>query len=400
LKNSNMSGIPTFFIFGVARSGTNLVARMLDANPHSTVALDPLLPLFRAWRNQVVDQSRPLLKHPWNPQSSLQDYYFAEDGAVLLRAVLEADPTLSLTAGTLANLLPSVMDRAALESPVLAEAFSKWSGGTWKELLDSAMTLIANTAIKSGKQIKAAGVKEVWTIEFVRALAKALPDARFIVLHRDPRGVMASQMAMAKKDPTQAAHSISYMRHWRKHVTLARMFNADDALKDRILQVRYEDILKAPAYWAEKLAAFVGLEFEPAMLHPGKEQGWESNSSFTSARSEVDAQAAERWREKLPAHVIAVVEFHCGIEMRSLGYELIRPNPGELDAAVLRGIEESHASPGKWRSDSGDQDNDLAWECLRWQIAACETASIPQTLSERCFLAPVPHADHQNSKNQ
>lgn len=374
-----------FFIFGVARSGTNLVARMIDAHPRATVALDPLLPLFRAWRNQLATASARSLKSPWNPQSPLQDYYFAEDGTALLRMILDADANQPLPKGVLESLLPAVRDRAALESPELSAAFHSWSGDTWTELLQSTLSIIGG----AGKTVDAVGVKEVWTIEFLPALARALPEARFIILHRDPRGVVASQMAMARKDPTQAAHSISYMRHWRKHVTLARKFARSSTIAGRLLEVRYEDILRSPEAHARRLAEFLNLEFQPGMLQPGKDQGWESNSSFTSANGGVDARAAGRWRENLPSHLIAAVEFHCGIEMKSLGYEPTRPRPDQLDADVLRGIAESNASPGKWRSDSGDADDDLAWECLRWQIAACESPTMPQRLLERCFLDPA-----------
>ncbi len=378
-----------FFIFGVARSGTNLVARMLDEHPHATVALDPLLPLFRAWRNQAIAQSSPSLKHEWSPQSPLQDYYFAEDGAAFLDSVLSADDTAIVPEDLLEALLPAVEARAALESPGLAEAFAKWRGGTWRELLADSLRLICEAAERTGKHIQAVGIKEVWTIEFLRALSRAVPEARFIILHRDPRGVVASQMAMAKKDPTQAAHSISYMRHWRKHAALGKMFARDAALAEKVLEVRYEDILKSPMENTEQLAAFVGLNFHPSMLQPGKEHGWESNSSFSSASGGVDAQAADRWREKLPAHVIAAIEFHCGIEMHTLGYKPMRTDPGRLDADVLCGIDEAHASPGKWRSDSDDEEADLAWECLRWQLASSASPPVPQNLFKRCFLVPA-----------
>lgn len=374
-----------FFIFGVARSGTNLVARMFDEHPNATVALDPLLPMFRAWRNQAVAQSSPSLKHKWSPQSPLQDYYFTEDGAALLDAVLSADDTAKVPKAVLQTLVSAVEARAALESPDLAMAFAKWHGGTWRDLLSSALRLTREVAEGAGKHIQAVGSKEVWTIEFLCALSRAVPEGRFIILHRDPRGVVASQMAMAKKDPTQAAHSISYMRHWRKHVALARMFARDAALAGKLLEVRYEDILKSPKEAAEQLATFVGLNFHPSMLQPGKEHGWESNSSFSSASGGVDAQAADRWRKKLPLHVIAAVEFHCGIEMQTLGYELTRTDPGRLDVDVLRGISEAHASPGKWRSDSGDEAADLAWECLRWQLT--EMKLCDQALAKRCFLS-------------
>ena len=47
------------FVLGLARSGTNLLARILDRHPQVCVALDPLMPVFRALRNAVIPSSPP-----------------------------------------------------------------------------------------------------------------------------------------------------------------------------------------------------------------------------------------------------------------------------------------------------------------------------------------------------
>ena len=73
-------------------------------------------------------------------------------------------------------------------------------------------------------------------------LARAFPDARIIVIERDPRAILASLAAMAERDVTQAAHVVSYLRHWRKNVVLARRFERDPALEGRLLRLAYEEL--------------------------------------------------------------------------------------------------------------------------------------------------------------
>lgn len=186
------------FIFGVARSGTNLLTHALDAHPYCTIALDPLMPLFKAWRNAIARQQTDRLYRPFDPSSAFQDYYFDADGAALLDAMLGADAGLPLSATT--QLQEAVRARAALESPELAAAFSGWSGETVAELFDAALAIIADQARACGKHdLAVAGIKELWTVEFALPLARAFPDARFLIIHRDPRAVVASLVAMMRK---------------------------------------------------------------------------------------------------------------------------------------------------------------------------------------------------------
>ena len=74
-----------FFVFGIARSGTNLLARMIDRHPAAVCALDPLLPYFKFLRNGIVDLHAPAaLRETFSPNAPLQDYYFQACGPALL----------------------------------------------------------------------------------------------------------------------------------------------------------------------------------------------------------------------------------------------------------------------------------------------------------------------------
>ena len=139
------------FVFGVARSGTNLVARMLSAHPEVAVALDPLMPLFRAWRNAVLtDAKRGEAARCFDTASSFQDYYFDPAGAAMLDAILDARMDYRVTPDALVPLREGVMRRAALEMPALAKTFAGWSGDTIRALFDAALGLIAAHIAKTG----------------------------------------------------------------------------------------------------------------------------------------------------------------------------------------------------------------------------------------------------------
>jgi hypothetical protein len=373
------------FVFGIARSGTNLIARMLDAHPRIAVALDPLMPLFRIWRNRVVAETAPeSVVARFDFGASFHDYYFAEDGPALLDVALSASTDISVPHENLLALRDAVRDRAALEAVALAEQFVDWRGDRIIDLFNAAFAIIgAHRASRGAGDLAWVGIKELWTVEYAAALARAFTSARFILIHRDPRAVVASLTEMARRDESQAAHLVSYMRHWRKHVALAERFARTPAFAGRVLVVRYEDVVATPQTYAEELAAFLGMPFSEAMLRPGGD--WYGNSSFGPNRNPIDRRNLDRWRSILSSAMISTVEFHCAPEMRILGYDLVVER-NALNPAVAAEVSSSHRAPGKWRSDGGDPGDHLAWEVLRHHLLSSGAENWPEDMVRRCFL--------------
>lgn len=69
------------FVFGLARTGTNLLAGMLNAHGSVVLELDPLLPFLKASRNAIVQTCAPeSVADRFDPLAPFQDYYFDPDG--------------------------------------------------------------------------------------------------------------------------------------------------------------------------------------------------------------------------------------------------------------------------------------------------------------------------------
>lgn len=367
------------FIFGLARSGTNLLARMLDGHPQVAVGLDPLLPLFSGLRNALIAAHAPgPVRLGFSPAAPFQDYYFHSDGPALLDTILCATTAdLPVSAGELANLRKQVADRAVLESPTLGASMAKLDGASYAALLAQGIDIVAQT--KPG--VSWAGSKEVWVLEFVPLLASIFPDARFYAIERDPRAIVSSLLAMAANDPSQAAHAPSYMRHWRKQVALTRRFEKAPELASRFRTVSYEHLAAAPEQGARELCAELELAFSPLMLELSAD-GWEGNSSYEQQGRDVYSGSMERWRQTLPQRVVEAVDFHCGPEMALTPY---RPASEPVPAGVLGYVEESGRAPGSWRSDSGDALSDFGGELARHALLAGGGAA-DGPLVRRCFL--------------
>lgn len=366
------------FVFGVARSGTNLLARMLDRHPAVTVALDPFLPLFRALRNTLVATQAPVaLRQRFSPAAPFQDYYFDADGPALLDLMLAAHAGVALDQGGLSALREQAAARAALESPELGTLMGKLSGGDYGQLLRSGLDIVAG--LKPG--VRWAGSKEVWVLEFLPMLARLFPDAHFLALERDPRAIVASLLAMAAKDPTQAAHAPSYLRHWRKQVALTHRFEHDPLLAGRFRKLSFERLATEPEEQARMLCNDLGLEFTPEMLRLSAD-GWQGNSSFDHGGRDIHAETVDRWRQMLPPPMVQTADYLCGPEMRLTPYQPAdTPDP----AAVLTALREAGGNAGSWRSDSGDLLHDFGGEMVRqWLCSTNEFAG--DDFIRKCFL--------------
>lgn len=374
------------FVFGIARGGTNLLARMVDAHPVAAVALDPFMPLFRFWRNAAVEAVKSRLLRPRSPSEPFQDGYFDPDGPTLIEALLSADSDTLIPPSIYTDLRASIAERAALEAPDLAARLGMIEGSTIAGMFRSGLSIIDEAARAGGKtDLLIAGAKEVWTADFIPGLARGIPGARFALIHRDPRAIVLSLQTLGEKDESQKAHAVSYMRHWRKQVALAQRFAADPVLKDRLFVTTFERLCSAPESEARRLCLMLGIDFDAAMLRPGEASGWTGNSSFGQNLEPIDPVAADRWRRRIAPEVRAAVEFHCAPEMRALGYD-VPADAEELTETIAKAVFGFHADPGKWRSDSGDPAGDLAWEVLRHRVIKAPSAGWPEELRSRCML--------------
>lgn len=367
------------FVLGLARSGTNLLARMLDRHPAIRVALDPLMPILRSLRNALTHANADVEHRVgFRPTLPFQDHYFDRNGPPLLNALLSGTASIPLASEELDELRAAVQARAALEDPALGSALRNIAGTEYRELIRSALSVV-RTQRPGASWV---GCKEVWMFDFVPALARAFPDAQFYAIDRDPRAIVSSLVAMAERDPSQAAHPPSYMRHWRKSVALSLRYRSDQALASRFRTIRYEDLVANPEPEARRICGELSLEFDPRMLALSAD-GWSGNSSFDHAGRDVYNASTDRWRGSLAADVVRTTDFLCGPEMALAGYPA-DPDAG-LDTQVLGYLARAGRAPGSWRSDSGDLLLDVSGELLRHSLLG-HIGSVDVEMLRRCFL--------------
>ena len=370
------------FIFGIARSGTNLLCRMLNRHPAVELALDPFMPLFKSLRNRIVEEcSDAQLKGTFDPRSAFEDYYFNPRGAATIDLLAAATPDYPFREGDEAELRNAVAARANLESPALAGRLMQATGADYRTFLESALDIIAQS--NEGADNLWCGSKEVWTVDFLPLLARMYPAARFFVIERDPRAIVASLLEMARKDSSQSAHFVSYARHWRKFVVQSRALASVPEIADRVRIVTYEDLVSRPEDEAQRICAQLALDFVPEMLDVSAE-GWIGNSSY-GGNDGIYGLSLGQWRETLSHEVMQAIEFYCAPEMTLTAYVPLTDAAGRITPALLRTVRDAANSSGSWRSDSGQATNDMGGELMRYALLDSPDDFDDQIVRE-CFL--------------
>src|SRR5262249_18804255 len=277
-----------------------------------------------------------------------------------------------------ADLLPGLVDLAGAE--------------TCRETMQRILALVGRGYEHEAKFV---GLIDTWIIDLLPALARAFPDARFLIVIRDPRGLVASALKFLDIDPAQVGHVLSILRQWRKYVVLAHGFQAQVLFAGRVKFVRYEDEVSEPERFAHGLCDFLDVRYHPAMidfsLYKDQARGrkWQGNSAFEAEFQRIDPGPAQRWRQTLPPEALAAIEFCCGPDMEVCGYvpdnsfDRLTDNP--LPFAFLA---EDGRRDHAWRTGTGDAETEYGQEVLRRKLLVhCVRPS--DDAIRRAFLSPA-----------
>jgi len=273
--------VAPFFIVGSSRSGSTLLRLMLAS--HSRIAIPSetwyLIPLLEAF-----PFDRPLVQSEVSAAVSMMtDHYTWRDMG--LDAGEFRHRAASLSEARLRDLV-EIVYRWHME----AEGKSRW------------------------------GDKTPAYIEIIPALAAMFGDAKFIHLIRDGRDVAKSFQRQGWHGPWMHG----YTREWLRAAELDRTLSTTP-LNERILRVRYEDLVLYPEATLRRVCAFIGERFEDRMLSwhekvdaaiPDREKSFHS-----SLGRDVNPADVARWKREMTPREVFVAEALIGAQLSRFGYE-------------------------------------------------------------------------------
>jgi hypothetical protein len=172
-------------------------------------------------------------------------------------------------------------------------------------------------------------------IFYAPTLLREFESAPLIHIVRDPRATVASVLPL-DWGPASARDGA---RWWLSR--LGAGLATEAAFPDRVLRLRYEDLVREPRATLESLCLWAGLRFEPAMLGAAAAQvPAYTRSQHRLVAAAPDPSRAEGWRRSLTPRQIATIEGELGEVQAMLGYAPTAAGPalaGQRGARELAG---------------------------------------------------------------
>jgi hypothetical protein len=310
------------FVVGAPRSGTSLLARMLDAHP--AIGLADELCFF-----DIVLGAR----------REVPELDSAERIARFLELLPKMDHVRYWADG--ATLIEAAAERLRADPRPCYAAF-------YRHLMECRAAALGKRRF---------GEKTPWNVRHLEALEALFPNARFLHIVRDPRAVVASK----RKLPRTSRDVVTNAVKWSIDVAAAGRYREGSPDRAaRLLEIRYEDLVRSPEAVLRRVIDFLGEPFDPAMLafaEAGalafKDQPWREG-----VRRPLFDSSLETWRGELSPAQLWLVQWLTRTSMARYGYAA-EPVPLrarlELPLQVLREL-------GAWLAFKRDETRHRAAE--------------------------------------
>jgi len=309
------------FIAGQAKSGTTLLAALLDNHPQLLV-----LPEETAYFPTV------LTKYGARGRRAQFDYLTRRSRSNVLFSVPALRGQRDYADFPRAELLET-FERAAFD-PMKAD----------RELLAVMAESYAATIRRPLPQIERWVERTPANRNYISEILSRFPQAKLLVTMRDPRAVLAAQIAVTAKRGRKDFSIYYVVAHWRVAARLAQRIGEG---KVPGLVIAYEQLATDSAATVSKLAQYLEIDFNPTLLQPTKiGRPWAGNSAAQTSFAGISPEPVSRWERELTEAETGWVEWHCRDLMPEFGYKprlsgramrhWVRPVRGERPREYLK----------------------------------------------------------------
>lgn len=321
--------------------------------------------------NSMHHDNRPQTRDSGATAGSLQHPVFiagaGRSGTTLLRSLLSAHPRICVTPEThymaraekwgfrdrdtpldfdrfWSRYTASVRFRDLGVDPDYCRGLVESAGPpTFRRIFEAVLTAYGQRMAKPR-----IGEKTPGHVHYIPELLSWFPDARILILRRDPRAVVASQMrspwVKERLTPTSLrsglvvgshTHQVAlYADNW---ATIYEQVVPAASADPRVRVVEYESLVQDTERELRQICDFLDEAFEPAMLDSRSDdnvpipastsnlddaqwQAWRENHHAATLQP-VFTSSLEKWRDQLTGREIAMVEGRCAAGMARAGYE-------------------------------------------------------------------------------
>ena len=351
-------------VTGPARSGTTLLARLLDGHPGLPVASQPFPLLYVGAKADFLASCGHAGERFPLGDLFCEDRYRPEDLDRFLDRYHPGERRLDEIWSSMEGYSGRQTEVPLPEGAAGARSFA--------DLLERLHDALARS------EAEVAGSKEVLAEEYLPYLV--VRGFAGVLCVRDPRDVVASSVSSGGATWVGRPRPLLFLlRNWRRAATVAAALDGAPGFA----VVRFEDLVSDTGSTLERLAGFLGAAPFEAGASERAVAGWRGNSSFGELSGVSDA-AVGRHRSVLDEATIEYIETVCGPEMDWLGYG--RGTGGDVGALA------GYAEPWPVRTDvDADLSSDpaqLALEAERLRLLA-STVEPDEAEQRRFFRFPA-----------
>lgn len=279
-----MSEQTPIFLIGMRRSGTSLIRACLSKHSHIAIPPKGELHFFARWINKYGDISQP---------ENLENFANAFFSYKKFRQIgISSDNVLT-------RFKSSELSYKSFFTSVMEEYAHKHKKVRW-------------------------GEKSTTHIEHLNLMLQCYPDAKYILIVRDPRDTYLSyknynnwqQRKTIPKDWKLKAKQ--WALEWHNNYINALKFFLNN--QNKFYFYRHEFLITNPEAELKKLLNFLEEPFESECLNISDVK-WEQNSSFGDKFSVINSNSVGRWQEQISTNELTDIEGICGDLMLMFGYE-------------------------------------------------------------------------------
>jgi len=382
------------YLCGPANCGTNLVKAILGVNQKIHLESEPFLPLFQFLRTSILKKKSK--KHAnLKFDDPLFEYYFSSEKINQMNLIQNSNLKIKLEKKKHSLLKKKILNRMKDYVPHLIKDLNLIKGSNFKKIFNNAIKLVDKHHDK--KNIKWIGWMDSWIEEFFPILAKEYKHSKFILIIRDPRASIASYRSGFKinvPEKNMEPLTLSYLRSWRKQVAFSEYFKNHKSLKKRVLEIKYEDLVKNPKIITKQMCNFLKIKFSPEMLDTTNFMGlgnntkkWKPNSNYKATpQTGIYKSSLYKWKKKLPKKVKNFIEFVVGPELKYLEYKKnYKTKYTKLEYKnIIRFHSDEYKKSKGWRTNNNKPEVDIHYEVIRNKLI--REKKINEKITKEYFL--------------
>jgi len=379
------------FLTGTSRGGTSLVAKMLNANKDISVSVGLLMEILRLKRNLVLnrfDKKKYLFK--FTSKLPFQDFYYSDESIKILDLIINDKSNLKLPKKIWKKHLNIIKKRASFEESkdLVNKINKKVYHPNFAKMINNCFQLVKTT--RKLKKEKIIGILDSWIVEMFLPLAKLFKNSKFIVIIRDPRASISSNLKVKNKQ--NIANTLSFIKSWRKMIALVIYYKTLKIFKNRLHIVVHEDLVRNPKKICKKICKFLNVKFENKMLNTKKYinystgKTWSGGSNFEKKAFGFSTRRTNRWKNKLSYIEIKAIEFIAHHEMKLLNYRFYKNDNFSKLKNGLSFLIEGDKKKRKWKTDSKRIEFNYGAEFFRNYLFDIKSVGKDKSLVRRLFL--------------